>query len=44
MGVSINWSKMLNKELDDEFRKKDEVLEEIKRIKQKDLQDNIKSA
>jgi hypothetical protein len=38
MGIgSINWSKMLNKELDEEFRKKDEILEELKARKKVEL-------
>jgi hypothetical protein len=43
MGIgSINWSKMLNKELEEEFKKKDEILEEIKLRKKLELGQNIK--
>jgi predicted phosphoribosyltransferase len=43
MGIgSINWSKMLNKELEEEFKKKDEILEEIKNRKKMELAQNIK--
>lgn len=42
MGIgSINWSKMLNKELDEEFKKKDEVLEELRARKKEELKQNI---
>lgn len=38
MGIaSINFSKMLNKELDDEFKRKEEALEELRKRKKDEL-------
>ena len=45
MGIgSINWSKMLNKELEEEFKKKDEVLDELRARKVIELKQNKKLA
>ena len=43
MGIaSLNWSKMLGKELEEEFKKKDDLLEEVRIRKKLELAQNIK--
>jgi hypothetical protein len=43
MGMSsINWSKMLDKELNDEFKKKEEIMKKFKTKKAHELEVAIK--